>query len=106
MSWEDFVAEFNMKFFNMRAMNAQQREFNSLKQGTMTVTEAVAKFNQLARLCPHLVPTEEERVKRMMEMFKPEVSMAIDSRNQPSVTVADCLERAIRAEYRLTQVKE
>ena len=36
----------------------------------MSVTEAVAKFNQLARLCPLLVPTEEERVRRMMEMFK------------------------------------
>ena len=58
MSWNDFVVEFNTKFFNMRAMNAQQRDFNNLKQGSMTVTEAVTKFNQLARLCPHLVPTE------------------------------------------------
>ena len=58
MSWNDFVVEFNTKFFNMRAMNAQQRDFNNLKQGNMTVTEAVTKFNQLARLCPHLVPTE------------------------------------------------
>ena len=54
---------------------------NSLKQGTMMVTEAVAKFNQLARLCPHLMPTEEQRVRRMMEMFKPEFAMAIDSGN-------------------------
>ena len=106
MSWADFVAEFNTKFLNIRTMNAQQREFNSIKQGTMTVTEAVVKFNQLARLCPHLVPTEEERVRWMMEMFKPELAMAIDSGNQPPVTVADCLERAVRAEYRLTQVKE
>ena len=70
------------------------------------MTEAVTKFNQLARLCPHLVPTEEERVRRMMEIFKPELSMAIDSGNQPPVTVADCVERAMRAEYRLAQVKE
>ena len=106
MSWNDFVVEFNTKFFNMRVMNAQQRDFNTLKQGSMTVTEAVTKFNQLARLCPHLVPTEEERVRRMMEMFKPELSMTIDSKNQPPVTVADCVERSMRAEYRLAQVKE
>ena len=31
MTWADFVGEFNKKFFNMRAMNAQQREFNNLK---------------------------------------------------------------------------
>ena len=52
------------------------------------------------------MPTEEERVRRMIEMFKPKLAMAIDSGNQPPVTVADCLERAVRAEYRLTQVKE
>ena len=48
MTWADFVGEFNKKFFNMRAMNAQQQEFNNLKQGTMTVNDAMRKFNQLA----------------------------------------------------------
>ena len=106
MTWAEFVEEFNTKFFNMRAMSAQQRDFNNLKQGSMTVTEAVTKFNQLARLCPHLVPTEKERVRRMMEMFKPELAMAIDSGNHTLATVVDCMERALRAEYRLAQVKE
>ena len=45
------------------------------------MTEAVTKFNQLARLCPHLVPTKEERLSRMLEMFKLELAMMIDSRN-------------------------
>ena len=31
MTWGEFVAEFNAKFFNMRAMSAQQRDFNNLK---------------------------------------------------------------------------
>ena len=79
MTWAEIVEEFNSKFFNRRAMSAQQKEFNELKQGSMSVTEAVTKFNQLARLCPLLVPIEEERVRRMMEMFKPELAMAIDS---------------------------
>jgi len=99
MSWDDFIEEFNSKYFNMRAMNTQQKEFTELKQGTMTVTEAVRKFNQLARLCPHLVPTESERVRRMMGMFRPELALAIDSGSHPPSTVADCLERAMRAEY-------
>ena len=106
MSWDDFIEEFNSKYFNMRAMNTQQKEFTELKQGTMTVTEAVRKFNQLARLCPHLVPTESERVRRMMGMFRPELALAIDSGSHPPSTVADCLERAMRAEYHLIQVKE
>ncbi|GMN71055.1 hypothetical protein TIFTF001_054569, partial [Ficus carica] len=37
--------------------------------GTMTVLEAVKKFEQLARLCSELVPNETEKVRRMMKMF-------------------------------------
>ena len=50
MTSTNFFGEFNKKFCNMRAINAEQQEFNNLKQGTMTVTDAVRKFNQLARL--------------------------------------------------------
>ncbi|GMN47762.1 hypothetical protein TIFTF001_016940 [Ficus carica] len=62
MTWNDFIQKFNDKFYNRMAMKAQQNEFNNIKQGTMSVTEAVRKFDQLARLCPHLVPTEDERL--------------------------------------------
>ena len=70
-----------MKFFNMRAMNDQQRDSNNLKQRNLIVIEAVIKFNQLARLCPQLVLTKKERVRRMMEILKHEMTMFIDSGN-------------------------
>ena len=106
MTWADFITEFNHKYFNMKSMSAQQNEFNNLKQGTMSVTDAVRKFDQLARLCPHLVPTEEERVRRMLEMFRPDLTVIIDSGDHPPETVADCVGRALRAEYRLAQAKD
>ncbi|KAL5583600.1 hypothetical protein UlMin_016042 [Ulmus minor] len=71
MTWDEFIVEFNQKYYNRMAMRAQQNEFINIKQGNMSVTEAVRKFDQLARLCPYLVPTEEERVRRMLEMFRP-----------------------------------
>ncbi|KAL5570502.1 hypothetical protein UlMin_027077 [Ulmus minor] len=70
MTWEDFKAEFNRKFYNPIAMQEQQTEFLTLKQGKMTVAEAVRKFEQLARLCPYLIPTEEQRTRRMLDMKK------------------------------------
>ena len=79
MIWADFVEEFNVKFFNKRAMSTEQKEFNELKKGDMTITEAVTKFNKLARLCSHLVPIEEENMRILMEKFKPELAMAVDS---------------------------
>ncbi|GMN20454.1 hypothetical protein TIFTF001_047106 [Ficus carica] len=89
MTWNDFIQEFNDKFYNRMAMKAQQNEFNNIKQGTMSVTEAVRKFDQLARLCPHLVPTEDERVRRMLDMFRPEIAVVIDSGEKPPTTVAE-----------------
>ncbi|KAL5565257.1 hypothetical protein UlMin_028421 [Ulmus minor] len=68
MTWDEFILEFNQKYYNRMAMRAQQNEFINIKQGSMSVTEAVRKFDQLARLCPYLVPTEEERTKQGYEM--------------------------------------
>ena len=98
MSWNDFVVKLNTKFFNMRTINANQRDFNKLKQRSMHVTEAVTKFKQLARLCPHLASIGEERVRRMIKMFKPKLGMAIDSGNQAPVIMTDCVEHALRVE--------
>ncbi|KAL5538128.1 hypothetical protein UlMin_046157 [Ulmus minor] len=106
MTWDEFIAEFNQKYYNRMAMRAQQNEFINIKQGSMSVTEAVRKFDQLARLCPYLVPTEEERVRRMLEMFRLELAVVIDSGDNPPTTVAECVDRALRAEYRLAQAKE
>ncbi|GMN64524.1 hypothetical protein TIFTF001_033593 [Ficus carica] len=74
MSWQDFVTEFRAMYYNAEILAAQQDEFTSLRQGSMTVMETVKKFVQLARLCPELVPNEKEKVRRMMKMFHTDIS--------------------------------
>nr|GMN19706.1 hypothetical protein TIFTF001_048653 [Ficus carica] len=74
MSWQDFVAEFRTMYYNREVLAVQQDEFANLKQGTMTVMEAVKKFEQLARLCPELVPNETEKVRRMLKMFRTDIA--------------------------------
>ncbi|GMN53254.1 hypothetical protein TIFTF001_022400 [Ficus carica] len=61
-------------YYNREILAAQQDEFNSMKQGSMTILEAVKKFEQLARLCPELVPNETEKVRRMMKMFQTDIA--------------------------------
>ncbi|KAL5553902.1 hypothetical protein UlMin_041303 [Ulmus minor] len=92
--------------FMLKKDAPQQDEFMNLKQGNMTVIEAVNKFEQLSRVCPHMLRTEEDRLKRMMDMFKPDIALAIESGGSPPTTVARCVERAVRIEYRMAQVKE
>ena len=65
INWTDFVEEFNWKFYNSTAMSAQQIEFLTLQQEEMTVAEVVRKFEWLAKLCPYLVPTKEQRAKQI-----------------------------------------
>ena len=42
----------------------------------------------------------------MMEIFKPKLTTAVDGSFKPPTTVADCVTRALRAEYHMIQVKE
>ncbi|KAL5564893.1 hypothetical protein UlMin_028057 [Ulmus minor] len=106
MTWREFVGEFNQKYYNQVVMRVKQKEFLNLKHGNMTVIEAVTKFEQLARLCPSLVATEEERTRKMMDMFCPDTALAIESGGSPPVSVAECVEKALKVEYRLAQLKE
>ena len=65
----------------------------------MTVMEAVKKFEQLARLCLELVPSEIEKVRRMMKMFRTDIAEQVSVGSSPPTLVSDCVSRAIRAEY-------
>ncbi|GMN22409.1 hypothetical protein TIFTF001_043511 [Ficus carica] len=106
MSWQDFVSEFRTMYFNREILAAQQDEFTSLRQGTMTVMEAINKFEQLARLCPELVPSETEKVRLMMKMFRSDIAKQVSAGERPPTRVSDCISRAIRAEYWNNRDKE
>ncbi|GMN22961.1 hypothetical protein TIFTF001_040374 [Ficus carica] len=106
MSWQDFMTEFRTMYYNREVLAVQQDEFANLKQETMTVMEAVKKFEQLARLCPELVPTETEKVRRMMKMFRTDIAKQVSAGSSPPTLVSDCVSRAIRAEYWINQDKE
>ncbi|GMN20227.1 hypothetical protein TIFTF001_043039 [Ficus carica] len=103
--WQDFVTEFRAMYYNREILAAQQDEFNSFRQGSMTVIESIKKFEQLARLCPELVPNETEKVRRMMKMFWT-VAKQVSAGSSPPTLVSNCISRAIRAEYWINKDKE
>ncbi|GMN54029.1 hypothetical protein TIFTF001_023161 [Ficus carica] len=81
MSWQNFVAEFRTMYYNREILAAQQDEFTSLKQGTMTV-------------------------RRMMKMFRKDIAKQVGVGSSPPTLVSDCVSQAIRAEYWINQDKE
>ncbi|GMN28902.1 hypothetical protein TIFTF001_046276 [Ficus carica] len=93
-------------YYNGEILAVQQDEFTSFKQGSMSVVEVVNKFEQLSRLCPELIPNEKEKVRRMMKMFRTDISKQVSAGSSPPTLVADCISRAMRAEYWINQDKE
>ena len=106
MTWADFVCKFNKKFLNPTVLSAQQTEFLNFKQDNMTVAEAVIKFKQLTKLCHYLVSTEEQRVKRILDMLRSDITLAIESGGDQPTTTTNCVERAYKAEHCFNQLKE
>ena len=78
MTWAKFVTEFNRKYFNPEFMRTQQTEFLNLKQEQITVIEAVSKFERLERLCPFLKLGEGDRIRSMLEMFRPDIAKFVE----------------------------
>ena len=64
----------------------------------MTVTEYVAKFNELARFAPFIVSTDEARKKNFMLGLKVDVAKQIDSGSHGPETYANAVQRALRNE--------
>ena len=52
------------------------------------------------------MPTEGERVRRMIRMFGPEIAVVVDNGDRPPLTIAECVTRVLRAEFHLTKAKE
>ncbi|KAL5549485.1 hypothetical protein UlMin_004716 [Ulmus minor] len=97
--WDVFKVVFNRKYFHPAVLQGKVEEFNNLHQGNLSVTEAIKRFDQLARLVPHLVTDERERVRRMIRMFRPGIATIADAGDHGPQTVAECIDRALRAEF-------
>jgi len=56
--WERFKREFNDHFFPCAQRQQCARDFQDLKQGSMTVEQYTAEFQRLSRYAPNLIPDE------------------------------------------------
>ncbi|KAL5577112.1 hypothetical protein UlMin_018811 [Ulmus minor] len=104
LSWTEFVQMFNRKYFSPTVLLCKEAEFNNLQQGNLSVDEVVRQFDQLARFCPHLLSTDNDRTRRLISVFRPEIANTVDAGTSGPQSYADCIERAQRAEYHLSKV--
>ena len=67
ITWEKFKEVFNRTYFPDVVKDRKAREFSNLIQGAMIVEEYVAKFVELSRFAPYLIPDESKKVKKFRE---------------------------------------
>jgi hypothetical protein len=64
ITWARFKEVFNDQYFPRIVQEAKAREFMDLVQGNMTVAQYAAKFTQLSRFAPYVIPDEEKKAKK------------------------------------------
>jgi hypothetical protein len=61
ITWNEFKAHFYTHYVPRGTMKLKRKEFNDLKQGSMTVNEYLNSFIQLSRYAPDDINTDEKK---------------------------------------------
>ena len=96
ITWEEFRAEFDGKYFPSDVRKRKEREFQMLRQGGMTVVQYETRFRALERFAPDLVLTEGRRIEHFYEGLHHEIRMAYLDRK--FTTFGDVVRAASEAE--------
>jgi hypothetical protein len=61
INWQEFRNSFRSHHMPLEVMKLKKKEFEDLKQGSMTVSEYVTRFTQLSRYAPDNVDTDKKK---------------------------------------------
>jgi hypothetical protein len=67
ITWQEFQVNFRAHHIPLRVMKLKKKEFLSLTQGNMTVSEHRDRFTQLSHYAPEEVDTDDKRQERFLE---------------------------------------
>ncbi|XP_056850592.1 uncharacterized protein LOC108827423 [Raphanus sativus] len=103
LTFEDFIREFDRKYFPEEAMDKQKSDFDHISQGEMSVREYERRFNQLRRFAGGGI-TEKDLIRRFLK------GMRVDIRNRCRVVtyqrLGDLVEKAAEQEEGLAEEKK
>ena len=70
-TWGEFLDVFYRQYFPAEVKEQKEIEFLTLEQGNMSVADYEAKYVELSRFAPHLVASENMRVRKFERGLKP-----------------------------------
>jgi hypothetical protein len=81
IKWPEFRAAFHAHHVPQGVIKLKKKEFQDLKQGSMSVNEYVTKFTQLPRYAPHKVDTDEKKHECFLNSLNDGLAYALEARD-------------------------
>jgi hypothetical protein len=81
INWPEFRAAFRAHHVPQGVIKLKKKEFQNLKQGSMSVNEYVTKFTQLSHYAPHEVDTDEKKHECFLNGLNDGLAYALEARD-------------------------
>jgi hypothetical protein len=81
INWPEFRAAFRAHHVPQGFIELKKKEFQDLKQGSMSMNEYVTKFTQLSRYAPSEVDTDEKKQDCFLNSMNDGLAYALEAQN-------------------------
>jgi hypothetical protein len=81
INWNEFKAIFHSHHVPKGIMKLKKKEFQDLKQGSLTTSEYVTRFTQLSRYAPNDVGTDEKKQDCFLNGLNDNLAYALEARD-------------------------
>jgi hypothetical protein len=98
MNWQEFKNSFRSHHVPLGVMKLKKKEFEDLKQGSMSVNEYVTQFTQLSRYAPDNVDTYEKKQDWFLNRLNDGLAYALEAHN--FANFQDMVDKALVLEIR------
>jgi hypothetical protein len=98
INWQKFKNSFHSHHVPLGVMKLKKKEFEDLKQGSMSVSEYVTRFTQLSRYAPDNVDTDEKKQDWFLNGLNDVLAYALEARD--FVNFQDMVDKVLVLENR------
>jgi hypothetical protein len=81
INWPEFRTTFRTHHVPQGVIKLKKKEFQDLKQGSMSMNEYVTKFTQLSRYAPYEVDTDEKKQECFLNGLNNRLAYALEARD-------------------------
>ena len=83
-TWAQFKTAFHTEFFPSAFVETKRLEFETLTQGSMTVSEYERRFRELLDFCPNLGADEDSKNRRFLDGLSEPIALSLSGSNHPT----------------------